>query len=398
MPVGLKVGPIKSIGLVLGLLLFLSSCSSLVSQPGRQRLPQKELELERRWVRSTLQKPFMGPRPFHRMPPLLTDEWIIQSNGIDGLKIFDRKTASRVLEFPIRYGSEGGAEIGEGLLFFGGSDGKFRALDLESFEVKWDLDIKSEGLARPLYSGGGVYFLAGNGVFYALEASSGSVIWTYNRRDSSEYSIRGGAKPKAVGGHIYMGFSDGYFVSLNQRSGQLEWEVLLNKNKRFRDVDAEAVVEDGRIYVAGFDSSLFCLDQRTGEIIWSFDSGSHTGVLVSGDRVFLSSNSGQVFALDRGSGKKIWTKEVVGLPTAPVIMDGVLLVGSSRGPLLALSPRTGEELAQYHPGRGVVAGISVDPSSKEIFFLSVDANLFALRMQFKSSDRAWSWQKVRELL
>lgn len=377
--------------------LLVSSCSGLSKDQGVQRLASKRLEFSRRWVRSSLQGDYLGFRPYHRMAPLLTDSLVIQTNGVDGLKIFDRKTASELYRLNIQHGSEGGADLGEGHLFFGASDGQLYAIDLDGFKIKWQFDLKAEGLARPLYHAGNIYVLGGNGVLHAVEAASGKTLWSYNRRDSSEYSIRGGARPLAHRGSLYLGFSDGYFVSLDLRSGQLQWETLLNKNKRFRDIDAEPVLEGERLFVAGFDASLFCLDRSSGEPLWSFEEGSHTGVLAADGRIYLSTSSGELISLDQGSGKKLWSKTLAGLPTTAEMFNGVLLIGSSEGPLLALSPRTGEELANYHPGRGVSASVTVDQDKNEIYFLSVDANIFALKLEYQDFSRRWSWQRQREL-
>ncbi len=104
-----------------------------------------------------------------------------------------------------------------------------------------------------------VYVLAGNNVFYALDAATGRQIWLYSRQDTSQFSIRGGSQAALRNGTLYVGFSDGSLVALNAKSGSVVWELQLNRNKRFRDVDATPVLDGDQIYVASYDDKLYCV-------------------------------------------------------------------------------------------------------------------------------------------
>jgi hypothetical protein len=97
-------------------------------------------------------------------------------------------------------------------------------------------------------------------------------------------------------------------------------------------------------------------------------------------------------AIDKNSGKVIWSKDNPhGIATAPVLMKGVLIVGEMEGALRFLDARTGEFLSAFEPGRGVTSRAAVDPRKGEVYFVSYDANIFALRMNWKRHTKDWPW-------
>ena len=131
-------------------------------------------------------------------------------------------------------------------------DGLLYAVRVDDGRVLWTYPLKAEGLAKPRVVNGTVYVLGGNNVMHALNARSGKLLWVYNRREAGTLSIRGGSQPAVSGDLVLVGFSDGAMVALNKSSGALMWETSLNRNKRFRDVDASPVIDGGsglRVFV-----------------------------------------------------------------------------------------------------------------------------------------------------
>lgn len=368
------------------ILAFCAGCSTLQSSPNK-------FVVEKRWVRHTVNQDYLAGRRIHRFAPILTDSMVIVGNSIDGLVAYNRLTAHVKWRYEIKDGVEGGAQLSEEVLYFGSGDGQFYALQADTGKVLWTYPLKAEGIARPLVRNGVVYVLGGNNVAHALNAKTGKLIWLYNRREASNISIRGGSQPALVGDLVLFGFSDGSLVALNRTSGSSLWEVNINRNKRFRDVDSAPILDGDTIYVSSYDGALYALNKTDGRTLWSVDEGGYDEVLVQGNTVFFSSTSGKTMALDKASGKLIWSRDNPnGSATAPVIYKGVLIVGEMEGALRFFDARTGEPLGEFEPGRGVTSKASVDPKSGEIYFMSTDANLFALHGNWKRFAKDWPWE------
>jgi outer membrane protein assembly factor BamB len=341
----------------------------------------KELVFQRRWARTTVDQVFLEPRRMHRMPPILTEKLVIQGNSIDGIMAFKRSSGSLVWKFHVHGGVEGGAQLVDGVLYFGANDGFFYAIDVDTGHQRWTFPIHFEGLGEPFVDKGIVYFIAGNNVAYALEAQSGKQLWLYNRRDASSLSIRGGSRPATDDKFVYIGFSDGYIVALEKNRGQVQWEAKINNNKRFRDVDSGPVLEKGLMYVTSYDGGLYCLNTQTGKILWENKDGGFSSPLLYKDYLIYTTSGGKVMAVKKATGETVWTRTLTGqIATRPALINDLLVFGEYDGVLRGIRVSDGEPLLEYAPGRGVTSPPTVDPSSNEIYFISADANLFALQL------------------
>lgn len=357
--------------------LLLSGCSLFET-----RDPQYKMVLSRQWVRTTLDKPFIEARRLHRMSPILTKNYVFVGNTIDSISSYSRRTGRLVWRKFIKGGVEGGAQLVDGILYFGANDGFFYALNSVDGEVKWTFPIRFEGLGEPLVDKGVVYVLAGNNIAYALDAETGKQVWLYNRRDPSSLSIRGGSRPAVTEKHVYIGFADGYVVSLQRANGQVEWETNINVNKRFRDVDAGAVIEGDRMYITSFDGGLYCLNVQTGQVVWSHDVGGYSSPIIEGNRLYYTTTNGKVMAVEKSTGAPIWTHSLGGkIATKPALNKGMLIFGEFEGNLKVISTQTGQLLAEFAPGRGVTSPPTLDPLKNEIYFMSIEANLFVLKLE-----------------
>ncbi len=362
------------------------SCSTLKTSPN-------QFVVEKRWVRGTNEQEYLGGRRIHRFAPILTEKLVITGNAIDGVVAYDRNTAHTRWRMEIKDGVEGGAQLAEDVLYFGAGDGQFYAVQCETGKVLWSYPLKAEGIAKPLVRGGIVYVLSGNNVAHALNAKTGKLVWTYNRREASNISVRGGSQPALAGDLVLIGFSDGALVALNKSSGSIVWEANLNRNKRFRDVDAAPIVDGDSVYVSSYDGALYSVSRLDGKIAWMVDEGGFDEVLLQGNLLYFSSSTGKTMALDKGSGKVIWSKDNPrGIATGPVLYKGVLMVGEMEGALRFLDARTGDFLSEFAPGRGVTSRATLDPITGEIYFMSTDANLFALRASWKRFAKDWPWE------
>lgn len=365
-----------------------SSCASF-----RSSTASRTLTLDRQWVRSTLDKEFLLFRRTHRMTPIFYGDLVIQGNAIDGIAAFDRNSGSLAWRLNIENGVEGGAQLFEERVYFGGSDGQFYAVNAENGKVLWTFPVRAETLAPPTVVGGVVYFQSGADIVFALDAATGKQLWLYNRQTTAQLSIRASTRPTIDDNFVYVGFSDGFLVALSKQTGALQWEKKLARGIRFNDVDSTPVVAGNTIYVSSYDGSLYALNKATGEIVWELAEGGYTPVTLGQDVVYYSTTTGAVHALDSASGRKIWSLAVSrGIATQPMLMGSYLVYGESEGALVVADARTGSPLTRFAPGRGILAAPLTEGKTNEIYFVSNSANLYALKLQFHSQADRLPWQ------
>ncbi|MBK9322516.1 MAG: PQQ-binding-like beta-propeller repeat protein [Bdellovibrionaceae bacterium] len=367
--------------LLSGFLVGCSTMENLFSKNSEKR----ELQVRDVWVREGTLKENLGFRKINRMSPLILGEALIQSNAIDGIAAYNKDSGQTLWRLNIQNGSEAGAAIIKDRLFFGASDGLFYSVSAKDGKVLWTFPTNTENISEPLLdtSTGVVYFQSGANIVYALDAESGRQIWLYSRQDNSNLSIRGGARPTLDNGHLYVGFSDGALVKLNAKTGSLLWELVLNRNKKFRDIDASPVIDGDQMFVSGYDDKLYCVSVAKGEILWKMDRGGYYPVTIAGEKIFYSTTTGELWALQKSSGQKIWTYTLKdGIATQPKIYKGMVVFGETQGELRFLDANSGKAVASFDPGRGIMSPPLVDEKNDRVYFISGEANVYAIEAKW----------------
>lgn len=363
--------------------LSFTSCAQLqkLSAEGKER---RVYTTHAVWVRQTTVKDNLAFRKINRMKPLLFMDLVIQGNAIDGMVAYDKSSGQEKWRLPVLNGVEAPATLINDRLFFGGLDGQFYSVQASTGQILWTFPTRIETLSEPLLQEGVIYFLTGNNSLYALDASNGKQLWLYTRQDTSSLSIRGGSKPAYRNGTIYAGFSDGTLVALASNNGAVKWEKQLNRNKRFKDLDSQPVIEGDFLYITGYDDSIHCLRAATGENVWKFDRGGYGQILVQGDNLFYASSNSEMIALNKETGSKLWSfplKE--GIPTSPSLLKGVLVFGESQGKLRFLDPLSGKQISSFDSGKGILSQPMTDEKSNSVYFISNEANLYRLEARWQ---------------
>lgn len=365
------------------LLMGCTTIHSTMDQWASLNNSKREFEVKTAWVRRATAEDNLGFRKINRMTPLIVGDLIIQGNGVDGLTAYSKETGRLQWRTVISNGVEPSATAIRDRIFVGASDGKFYSLEASTGHIQWSFATKAENLSEPLLDEGIVYFLAGNNVLYALDAATGQQVWLYSRQDTSQFSIRGGSKPALRNGTLFVGFSDGSMMAFNAKTGSVVWDLQLNRNKRFRDIDASPIIDGDQIFIAGYDDKLYCVSADKGEVLWRIDQGGYSAVTISGDRLYYSTTNGEVLALKKSNGDKIWGYKLNdGIATQVKLLKGILVFGESQGSLRFLDANTGKVLGSMEPGRGILSTPQIDDKNNRVYFISGEANIWAVDAQW----------------
>lgn len=382
---------IKILILICGTISF-SSCAYLKQKVGLQSSDQKVISVKAEFVKDTLAKPNYGFRKINRFTPVLYKDLIVVANALEGLVAYDISDRTIKWSIAIPKGVESAGTMINSRLFVGGLNGVFYSIDMDSAKIVWEFDTKSEIVAEPLIHEGYVYFVSGGNILYCLDATNGRQIWVYNRQDTgTQMTVRGGAKPTISGDKIYEGFSDGSLVALNVKTGTPQWEVLLNKNTKFKDIDASPVIDGDIIYINSYDDKLYAVSKSSGTILWRSNYGGSSTPLIIGDRLVYTSSKGHLIVLSKSNGSLIWQNtSIKGIASDPIIHKGLVVVGESQGAVVFFDLMSGEIKAQFDPGRGVL-GRLVSDKNKRVYFVSGEANLYGLLIENKKINYNFSF-------
>ena len=280
-------------------------------------------------------------------------------------------------------------------------DLRVHALDAMTGEVLWYAEkphpFTTSDRFAPVVAGDRVYAPGEFGEFYAFDASTGEVAWSFSAGSGAE------SPPTVSGGVVYL-TAVNTAHALDEATGEPLWSY---GTERFPARDFPAVVIDG-IYYFSPDSHIYALDTATGQPIWSYEADDmiNTAPVVAEGVVYVGSESGHFYALDAATGTLVWSLEAVDLALdslrsslgtgstggpskemvlmggnlvldSPVVADGVLYTESSDGYLRALDAATGENLF-WQFQKGYFSGIRGYTVAEGILYVSaLDGNVYA---------------------
>ena len=258
--------------------------------------------------------------------------------------------------------------VSGGVVYVGSTYNPLFALDASTGDLLWRYETGGSVVSSPAVSGGVVYVGSRDDYLFALDASTGDLLWRYETGGSVVSS------PAVSGGVVYVGSRDDYLFALDASTGDLLWRYETGD-----DVRSSPAVSGGVVYVGSTDNRLYALDASTGDLLWRYETGDdvRSSPAVSGGVVYVGSDDDHLYALDASTGDLLWSYETGdGVFSSPAVSGGVVYVGSFDGHLYALDASTGDLLWRYQTGGYVFSSPAV--SGGVVYVGSDDNHLYAL--------------------
>lgn len=207
--------------------------------------------------------------------------------------------------------------------------------------VKWKVKLGGETNRRLLVASGIVYVPSGDEHLYALDATTGNLMWTFKTESEPRTPV--------VKGSIVL-FGDSYYIyALDASTGILLWKFETGTGESLRVVNDVVHTRSHR--------GAHAVDIVTGSEKWRFEFGqevvlSHPAWLeVSSGSVFMEQDN-IFYAIDAATGKLIWKAEGIEeiSPFIIAVTKDALVYGCDSPNLYALAIATGHLLWKYEAG------------------------------------------------
>ena len=268
-----------------------------------------------------------------------------------------------------------GVGVGDGLVIVGADNGEVMAFD-ESGKPKWKFQIAGELLSPPQAEDGIVVVRTGDGRIFGLDGSDGRQKWVYQYTVPA-LSIRNYAGVRISQGTVFAGFAGGKLVALDLKTGALGWEAAVaqphgtTELERIADVASLPVIDELQVCAVAFQGRLSCFDIAKGDLIWSRDISSDTGMIVDRRNIFMSDEQGAVLSLDSTAGASVWKQTALEgrRITAPYVQDNYVVVGDIQGYVHFMRRSDGE----------LVARIKTDGSAIRSQPIHLDSDVFLVQ-------------------
>lgn len=331
--------------------------------------------------------------------PIIVDGRVYAMDGGSQVTAFDAANGKVIWQVDVKpeddhgNGFGGGVAYWKGRLFVSSGYGRVVALDPKDGKMIWKTGVGAPVRSGPTVADGRVYAVTVENELVALAADDGRRLWGHNGIPETA-GLVGSASPAVEGEVVVVGYSSGEIFALTVENGRALWSDSLSSAapadavSALADIRGRPVIDRGRVFAISHSGRMAAIDLRSGDRAWEREIGSSHGVWVAGDYLFVLSNDNELICLTRNDGKVRWLRQLPRYENekdkedpirwaGPVLGGDRLIVLSSDGWALSVSPYTGEPL-----GREEMAGKGfVDPAiaNNTLYVLTDNGELSAYR-------------------
>ena len=270
------------------------------------------------------------------------DEFVYCASADDGNIIWNTKLGGSVLSDPL---------TSEGRVFIGCGDGKIRCLNSASGEIVWEYQTDGLMRQRPILENGILYaFVRDTYIWYAMDASTGQLIWRGNANTDESLFVCGDVRPVIANGKLWcIDAQNTRPAYLSLDTGELAWTSTLEK------VSSRGMTTNGStvFYSSNNGRQITAFDAETNQIVWQkdlrYDNKDRdlqemqidSALVYNGNSLIHVAERGRITALNPDNGEILWRIDAAGYPervfwSTPEAADGIVIATGIDGKVYAV--------------------------------------------------------------
>ena len=238
-----------------------------------------------------------------------------------------------------------GAAVSGNLVMFGDAGGKLYALDTSTGSYRWSVTTEgASAVGIPAVDGNSAVFALLDGHIVCVRISDGETLWTYEPEydESKTEGLADG--PIIAEEKVFASFSGGELRALDLKNGRLIWRYTAEQGLRTAPAYA-----NGLVLLGEYNGLFSMINAKSGKRLNGGGAGGAVNTpAVNAGNVYYSAWDGSVHAVKIKDVIPLWDAQV-GEPitTAPVIADGLIVVCTAMGKIIALDEKNGSILWRY---------------------------------------------------
>ncbi len=251
----------------------------------------------------------------------------------------------------------GGASFEGGKVFITTGVGEVAALDATSGKQLWKVKPAGPLRGSPTIAFGLVFVMTQDNQIHALNAEDGSAAWNQSA-SSGQTGVFGVAAPAAGQGTVLAGFSTGELIAYRYENGRQLWADALARTSLsttvgvLTDIDADPIIDRGRVYALGQGGRMAAYELVSGQRIWELNLGGISTPAIAGEWVFTLTDDAKLLCIARTTGKVRWITQLARFEnekkrknaiywTGPVLAGDRLWIANSNGQVVSASVADG---------------------------------------------------------
>ena len=286
----------------------------------------------------------------------------VDTSGV--VHAFDAASGAKVWAHTIQVSGDlrdatfgGGASFAEGRVYATTGTGDVVALDAATGAEQWRVKPAGPLRGSPTVAFNSLYVMTQDNQIYALSLANGDIDWQMSAA-SGQSGVFGVAAPAAGQGTVIAGYSSGELVAYRYENGRELWSDALARTSistqvgTLTDVDADPIIDQGRVYALGQGGRMAAYELTTGQRLWELTLAGISTPAVAGEWVFTLTDDARILAIQRNTGKVRWITQLDAFRnaekkedpifwTGPVLANNRLWVASSRGQVVSVDVASG---------------------------------------------------------
>ena len=287
----------------------------------------------------------------------------------------------------------GGASFDNGRVYATNGVGEVVALNANDGTQIWKVKPAGPLRGSPTVAFNSVFVMTQDNQIHAMSASTGEPVW--NETGSiSQAGVFGVAAPAAGQGTVIAGYSSGELVAYRYENGRTLWSDALARTSistqvgSLTDIDADPIIDQGRVYALGQGGRMAAYELVTGQRIWELNVAGISTPAIAGEWIFALTDDARLLAIARSTGKIRWITQLARYRdeedkdgpifwTGPVLAGGNLWVANTEGGLYQIS--TGEGSASKFADLGAPVSLAPVVADNTLYVLDDSGTIHAYR-------------------
>ncbi len=321
--------------------------------------------------------------------------------GTDGVvSAFDAQSGARRWTYRMKVDDNlsasafgGGASYDNGRVYATNGIGEVAAIDASNGAELWKVKPAGPLRGSPTIAFNSLYVMTQDNQIFALSLADGSPLWQESG-STAQAGVFGVAAPAAAQGSIVAGYSSGELVAYRYENGRVLWTDALARTSistevgALTDIDADPIIDQGRVYALGQGGRMAAYELVTGQRIWEIRVAGISTPAIAGEWIFALTDDARLLAIARSTGNIRWItqlqqfrdeedKEGPIFWTGPVLAGNNLWVASTRGQVYKIS--IGQGSASLY--RDLDKSVSLAPvvANQTLYLLDDEGTIHAFR-------------------
>lgn len=233
----------------------------------------------------------------------------------------------------------GGASYDGGRIYATNGVGEVVALDASTGAEIWKAKPAGPLRGSPTVAFNAVFVMTQDNQIVALSNTDGTNLWSESG-STTQAGVFGVAAPSAGQGTIIAGYSSGELAAYRYENGRTLWSDALARTSistevgALTDIDADPIIDQGRVYALGQGGRMAAYELVTGQRIWEITVAGISTPAIAGEWIFALTDDARMLAIARATGKIRWITQMerfkdVKDKEGPIFWTGPVLAGNS---------------------------------------------------------------------